>query len=753
MTFASLFTLGLSSWYLYPNLVGLFGQANQAISTFQYYEGTRFFSLYSDIPSVLRLISSPEIYSSTSPYGNYFLTNSYVIFGGFLVVYLFVTGLLVSNDQKWRFFRFYFGLVFLVALFMAGGISTPGVGYVFGWLYIHVPGFWVFQNGYNWLFVIALAYAISLTALLDTMSNRIGRRMRFVLRPIAMILMILVILSSSLPLYQGRIFESADVFPQIPIYWQNAAQWINSQPGDFKIFLLPGGGPFPTYSWGHPRDAVTSAIVSKPTIYWSAEISPSIASLYTAIYNTVQLRSPNTFPEALSAIGARYVIVQGDVDNYKDINSINNWLRNLPGLLDMGTFGPLEIYENMLYNGRIFVAGNQHLLFSGTSLVALRSPSGRVHFSSNTASFRNSLPNETDTKSWSLVTGNSSISTGTGPFANTQSISISGVADTGGFLALKYNSPVSLGGTKHLEIWLKSASFISSNGFQLRFLDSGSRLEIFDFPFDIPADSWVQWVIDVQSPDHVDTGFQASESLDLVPFFAVALGRAISFEFGGIDLDPILGPSNAILSYYESSPTSYTVHANATGAYVLVFSDSYSPQWTAYIGDEQVTNHFEINNYSNAWLINKTGSYDITVNFTVVNGTSFIYYPSNAILSYYESSPTSYTVHANATGAYVLVFSDSYSPQWTAYIADEQVTNHFEINNYSNAWLINKTGSYDITVNFTGQQSYFYGEVLTGFTFVLMLLCLLSTEPASVHFLRRVAEIIKAKSRREGPPT
>ncbi len=94
-----------------------------------------------------------------------------------------------------------------------------------------------------------------------------------------------------------------------------------------------------------------------------------------------------------------------------------------------------------------------------------------------------------------------------------------------------------------------------------------------------------------------------------------------------------------------------------------------------------------------------------TINATFVNITKF----SKPDVTFEHVSPTRIIVHVkNATTPFYLIFRETYEPQWAAYYPNGTIVNsthHIAANGFANAWYINKTGNYTITIYYT-QQTY-----------------------------------------------
>jgi hypothetical protein len=73
--------------------------------------------------------------------------------------------------------------------------------------------------------------------------------------------------------------------------------------------------------------------------------------------------------------------------------------------------------------------------------------------------------------------------------------------------------------------------------------------------------------------------------------------------------------------FVQNSPTKVTAHiTNATTPYYLVFRETYDPHWAAFYSNGTEINqsrHIQVNGFANAWYMNKTGNYTITLYYTL----------------------------------------------------------------------------------------------------------------------------------------
>lgn len=71
------------------------------------------------------------------------------------------------------------------------------------------------------------------------------------------------------------------------------------------------------------------------------------------------------------------------------------------------------------------------------------------------------------------------------------------------------------------------------------------------------------------------------------------------------------------IAFERINPTKYRASVNAGEPFFLVFSESYHPQWRAYVEGEELPNdlHLVANGYANAWYLNRTGNYKMVLEY------------------------------------------------------------------------------------------------------------------------------------------
>lgn len=88
-------------------------------------------------------------------------------------------------------------------------------------------------------------------------------------------------------------------------------------------------------------------------------------------------------------------------------------------------------------------------------------------------------------------------------------------------------------------------------------------------------------------------------------------------------------------------------------------------------------------------------------------------------------NPTKYVVDVNIDFPVYLVLNQQYHPKWKAYVEGRELTMHFEINGFANAYYIDKIGNFKITINYMNQNVYNVGIIISILAIIILLfLCI-----------------------------
>ena len=115
-----------------------------------------------------------------------------------------------------------------------------------------------------------------------------------------------------------------------------------------------------------------------------------------------------------------------------------------------------------------------------------------------------------------------------------------------------------------------------------------------------------------------------------------------------------------------------------------------------------------------------------------VNNMAFLRNLGNSELNkpdilFRQINPTKYEIQIqNATAPFFLVFASTYDDYWTANVNGHSISSskHFVVNGYANAWYIEKSGSYQIVLEYEPQKLFTYGSIISITGFVTCSLCI-----------------------------
>jgi len=95
-------------------------------------------------------------------------------------------------------------------------------------------------------------------------------------------------------------------------------------------------------------------------------------------------------------------------------------------------------------------------------------------------------------------------------------------------------------------------------------------------------------------------------------------------------------------------------------------------------------------------------------------------------VTYEQINPCKYIAHVNCTSPFLLEFSESYNPLWKAYVDDKEIPSII-VDSLANGFFINRTGSFDVVLYFTGQDIANIGLVISGSGIILIIVLVIAT--------------------------
>lgn len=112
------------------------------------------------------------------------------------------------------------------------------------------------------------------------------------------------------------------------------------------------------------------------------------------------------------------------------------------------------------------------------------------------------------------------------------------------------------------------------------------------------------------------------------------------------------------------------------------------------------------------------------INFEFYQTESDILLPNNVsnIINYEKINPTLWKVKINSSSPYILIFNELYDPLWVVQIKKDNLEIKSEpVYGLVNGFYINKTGEYELIINYKPQKLFKYANYITISTFLFLI--------------------------------
>ena len=609
----------LNTWWILPAVYFMGHTYEAATAPYSSLEVFLVGSQYSTTLNNFRLLGYYPIYVKWYPDPNYLWTETYLtlpfITLSFLIPFLaYCSVFLERRDSHVLFFL----ALSVIGLFLTNGASPP-LGVVNLWFFTHLPFGMAFRVHYEKFgSLVALSYAFLIGISIDELYRRMkswfdislskrlrsfnhSKTIRHAPAIFTLSLFIVLYVVYPFPFWTGAvIYSGGQYIPsqriQVPVYYYEAGDWINSQTEEFKILSLPP--PLrgtSAYTWEHGyagSDFLTEYyLLNRPTL--GQKWSPSAANDHVEqIIELLLERKPaSSIGKILGLLNVKYILVHRDWDS-KYVRGVppseyfTEVLETQEDVHPAMTFGELDFYENHYWMPFIYTTDNATYIQGDFTPESLTFLINDVNFSMPVFFYS---------------------------------------GDNQGRNATILNVAKAI--TIYTEYTSKRAAYVIL----------APKIGIYDIYADIRwnhKNATICYRID----DGVWSVVQLTSDINFTKYSTVKLGsesltagwHTISIEIphdtlptaGSLSLHPMQkqtlnakAPAN--IMFQRVNPTKYAIHVNASNPFFLVFSESYHKDWIAYVDGQRVPSefHFMANGYANAWYINKTGIYTITLEF------------------------------------------------------------------------------------------------------------------------------------------
>jgi arabinofuranan 3-O-arabinosyltransferase len=143
------------------------------------------------------------------------------------------------------------------------------------------------------------------------------RRRLLSLAPLAAALA--VIAAGSAPFWSATLYSPENRMRSVPAYWKQALDWLDRQPGDGRVLILPSTVTA-MYQWGSAGDDIIDAYLSRPHIardqFPLYNGTAEAGNLVTQLDDYLEsgFYTPGTLTPIARRLGVRYVLLRNDLD-------------------------------------------------------------------------------------------------------------------------------------------------------------------------------------------------------------------------------------------------------------------------------------------------------------------------------------------------------------------------------------------------------------------------------------------------------
>jgi hypothetical protein len=627
-------------------------------------------SVSTNILNSLRLLGFWTFYSNFfgDPYFHFasiYLTNPFFVIVSFLIPILAFLPLLFKHKDK---YIVYIALLTVCGLFIIKQYNSP-FGELNLWIIQNVPYVGMFRDTYEKFgLIVSMGYAFLIGTSVFMIYNYMKKHLtsqhlkthRGIKKhaPVVFVIIFLLVMQIFMfPFWTGDVIYSGGKIQfssrlQVPAYYNETAEWINTQPEQFNLLYLPiYTGTFRyilngTHYGG--SDPLDEYFFHKPEIIctWNQESDFG----WDAIEPVISVNDPtDSFGKMLTMMNIKYIVVHNDFDPmFTPISpaQLKIDLNRQEGISLVKSFGQIDIYENNFWKPSEIYATSNVVSIQGDvdnlagylnnvmdvaertdfsvdeSVMLLSSQNGLSQLSNIPLSIVNYDPlNITCTVYDGDINPANWTSLITDQYAARYYNGWKGVISTNGQGDPDMLIFPSLNSSPYVFPSFSPSGWAAYNSTLLYLVTGENPLTISSILVDgSPASdiAGVWWESDwigmntknitypIVIPPHQRAIIQINHKADNVTLVEAPPDFRIPQE-----------KTELYIGYQEINPTEYTVSINASQPYFLVFSEPYDKNWVAYVDGQQLSDkfHFIANGNANAWYVNKTGTYTVTLEF------------------------------------------------------------------------------------------------------------------------------------------
>ncbi len=232
----------------------------------------------------------------------------------------------------------FFSMIGLLGIFLGKGSSEP-LGFIYTWLFEHIPGFQLFRDSFKWFVLVALSFSMLIPYALDNISGLIEAKFKTKYAfHIILVTFLVYFLFLIKPAVLGQI---AGTFKTrtVPSDYVALDRFLVKNPGFFRTLWIPT-----TVLFGH---------------YTNIQPQISARDFFQEYDQKRLLKQLSSGKNILSLASVKYVVIPSDTekeiflaDRKYDDNKYQSVVQNLdkiPWLIKEKTFGRVVVYKTGTY--------------------------------------------------------------------------------------------------------------------------------------------------------------------------------------------------------------------------------------------------------------------------------------------------------------------------------------------------------------------------------------------------------------------
>ena len=464
----------------------------------------------------------------------------------------------------------------------------------------------------------------------------------------------------------------------LPSYVYELTNFIEANANNTNTLILPTSSNFLTMGFNNSSfadDQYPAFMFGEPVLFQTQIANNNVTSdIENLIYNPLLIW--NHLSNYLSELNIKFIILNKDfvvgAGNYfyENITYLQGMLQHQPNIRLDRTFGPIQVYENVLNTGIIQIGKAIH--FSATesepygelSIIRNFTADGLTHYPLPPVTYNIS-------GNGSIILENNRLISNENPvyFFNNNLLNIN--ESVYHYFSITFKSS-----NQNVSLYVSTTTGFSNSSFGSSILQ----------PLNLSSNSLSQQLY-VNSTNYKTYVF------------------------------PLFGQPPMWYSTYNNT-YNYTLNR-------IYLSLSFNKLFANESGSIDITNMTVlkyINQDDNFYYLasNLNSSSQVLVqNNTYTNNTSL----NKASIIYREVNPTKYIVNVmNASGPFILDFKQNFNSGWSIYInGAKSNSNHFIADIYNNGWLITQKGNYTIEITYSPQREYNVITDISFFSFILII--------------------------------